>query len=306
AMKHKTREIEVLIRKTNKLKSIFQKIIPSKTPYSIYPKATSYVSKHLHYRMAFKLIAQCNHTPAPSFSGNQLLLGLKNLSIIYEIASLVMLHKSLEEIFSVHLSLKNFREHGEDHPFGGVDKDRPTGMVNNHFLFASDKYQIELFYEAKIYPMGPSSQIGDLIDSSNTKSHPEYGRHHFCPDYIVRINSKTWPEPLVIVFDAKFKDLSTIREHDINSLTTKYLLNIHQLGKGMSIEISPINMLIVLFAHDKSGKILRTVSHKHCITGQYPVLPQATAIHLKPGSNNLLNEHLTSLRNFMDEKYSRN
>ena len=91
------------------------------------------LQKNSHYREAFKWIEKCNAAPAPTFEGNSVLLGLKNLSIVYEISSLLMLHDSIKRCFSVEQVERNYRIHGESIPFGGAERKRPYGEINNHF-----------------------------------------------------------------------------------------------------------------------------------------------------------------------------
>ncbi|MOA11945.1 hypothetical protein D3C78_1319070 [compost metagenome] len=73
-------------------------------------------------------------------------------------------------------------------------------------------------------------------------------------------------------------------------------MNIHSVGDDGRVKISSIDMLIILFAHTKSGSLLRRVAPRHCLTGQYPVFPQSTAIALHTGDVSLLHEHLLSIR----------
>lgn len=296
ALDVKMKEVEALIVKVVNIRFLFLKIIPSKYKIAAPPRMTSYAATRHHYREAFHLIEKCYRAQAPDFSKNKLLLGLKNLSIIYELAALLMLHKSIENIFDTKISVQNFRQHADTNPFGGIEVERPEGIINNYFLFESEKFLIELLYEAKIYPYSPNSRPGDLIDTSNTYGSIKYGRHHFCPDFILKVTSKEWGNSFTAILDAKFKDLNTVKDYDIDKLTNKYLLNIHSVDASGGLKMSPVDILIVLFAHDKRGNVLRRVAPRHCLTGQFPVFPQSTAIALHPRDLSILEEHLTSLK----------
>ncbi|ANN29154.1 TPA: hypothetical protein RQK39_000723 [Vibrio vulnificus] len=299
ALDHKSNQIDALILSVEQLKRIFSTKIPAKTQPGIQPKLTSYVVRHPHYRKTFGLIEKCYKAPAPTFEGANLLLGLKNLSIVYETASLLIVHETIKTCFDVQLSNQCYKEHGEQHPFGGVERQRPQGETNNHFSYKSEAFDIELLYEPKIYPFSSSSTSGDLVDTSLSRRN-EYGAHHYSPDFVLKIESRHWHKPVTIVLDSKYKDASTIRRFDIDSLTRKYLLNIHQVNSQGRLGVSPINLLLLMFPHDKSGTIVRTVSPKHCLNGQYPVLPQATAILVKPTEHTLLKEHLLSILEIMN------
>ncbi|WP_409075723.1 hypothetical protein ACF2G4_06590 [Pantoea sp. C3] len=302
AINIKIKDIEGLIFRIKMVKHSYSKTIPSKTNKLTLPRLTSYVAKNSHYREAFSLVESCYRSNAPKLDGNNILLGLKNLSIIYEISSLILIHKIILNTFNVNLVQQGYREYSEDLPFGGIEKNRPNGFVNNYFSYSNEEYNIELFYEAKIYPLSSNSRTGDFIDTSN-KIRNGFGKHHFCPDFILKIDSKKWGRPLNLILDAKYKDLETIKDYDILPLTSKYLLNIHSIDNKGFLKISPIDMLIILFAHQKKGRVLRTVSQRHCITGDNPVLPQSTGIFFFPEDTYLLEEHLQSLIIHMDKIY---
>jgi hypothetical protein len=302
AMMHKTRELDKLLFSIEKLRAIFNKKIPSKIVPGIQPKLTSYVSKHPHYRKTFKLIEQCNAAPAPNFEGDRVLLGLKNLAIVYEIASLLMLNQSIKTCFGVQHVDQSFRVHSEDSTFGGYEKERPYGEINNLFLYSSDIFTIELFFEPKIFPMSGVSKVGDLVDTSDTRRTRRYGQHHFCPDFIIKINSNKWKKPVTIVLDSKYKNSDTIKKFDMVDLTQKYLLNIHQIGEGMTLGVSPIQLLLIIFAHNSRGNYIRTVAAKHTLTGDFPVLPQAAGILLKPTETSRLDEHLNAFIEVMNRE----
>lgn len=292
----KIKEIDALIIKASELRRVYLKVMPSKIKVSAVPRMTSYVVKHSHYKEAFSKIEKCYRTHAPDFSDNKLLLGLKNLSIIYELTTLILLHREIENVFQASLTVQNFRSHAESNPFGGIDAERPEGVINNHFVFSSSAFLIDLLYEAKIYPYSADSKPGDLIDTSNTNGSALYGKHHFCPDFVMKVTSKDKGFTFTAILDAKFKDLSTIKEYDMDALTNKYLMNIHSVGDNGKLKISSIDMLIILFAHTKSGTLLRRVAPRHCLTGQHPVFPQSTAIALNTVDVTLLNEHLLGIK----------
>ncbi|QSH57030.1 hypothetical protein A0J47_014185 [Photobacterium damselae subsp. damselae] len=301
ALTHKINQIDSLIIAIEQIKRVFKSKLPASLVLGIQPRVTSYVARHPHYRNTFELIEKCYKAPSPSFEGANLLLGLKNLSIVYETSSLILLHESIKKCFLVDLTEQSYRKHAEYHPFGGIQKERPQGEVNNYFRFESRLFSVELFYEPKIYPFSKNSSVGDLVDTSNSKRN-EYGLHYFCPDFVLKIQSQQWSKPATIILDAKYKDASTIRLHDIDALTKKYLLNIHQVNTNGRLGVSPVNLLLLLFPHSRSGKVVRTVSRQHCLDGEYPLLPQSSAILVKPTEAALLDEHLSSFVDVMNEE----
>jgi len=292
ALKLRVKEIKNNHSRIKSLIHKYNRIIKSQISPNLLPRITSFVAKKLHYREAFRLINIANLASSPIFDDTKLLFGLKNLSIVYEITSLIMLHKSLRNVFSVELSLQSFRQHTEMESFGGVAISRPSSAINNHFMFSGELFQIELFYEPKIYPLSNNSRPNDLIDTSNTNASTTYGKHHFCPDFVMKIHSKAWRKSLTIILDAKFKDANSVKQYDIPNLTMRYLMNIHSLSSNYTIV--PIDLLIILFAHKKTGSLVKTVSSKHCLNGSHPVLPQVMGTLFIP-SENTLDDKLQSL-----------
>ncbi|EGQ8542631.1 hypothetical protein GOZ70_05440 [Vibrio parahaemolyticus] len=301
ALTHKVNQIDSLMMAIEQLKRVFKSKLPASLVPGIQPRVTSYVARHPHYRNTFELIEKCYKAPSPSFEGASLLLGLKNLSIVYETSSLILLHESIKRCFGVELTEQSYRKHAEYHPFGGVQKERPQGEVNNYFRFESRLFSVELFYEPKIYPFSQNSSVGDLVDTSYSRRN-EYGLHHFCPDFVLKIQSQQWAKPATIILDSKYKDASTIKQYDIDALTRKYLLNIHQVNSNGRLGVSPVNLLLLLFPHARSGKAVRTVARQHCLDGEYPLLPQSSAILVKPTEAELLDDHLSSFIEVMNEE----
>jgi hypothetical protein len=291
-LKHKYNEINHLTMEIERLIVTFKKIIPSKTYSFLPPKVTSYVAKHFHYRMIFKLINNCYQAPAPSFEGSQLLLGLKNLAIIYEITSLIMINNVLNKSLGAKIIEQSYRLFNDGNSFSGILENRPIGSSNNFFTYSFDDGHIELLYEAKVYPMNDKNSHGDLVDTSNTYK-TKFGLHHYCPDFILRIYLKNSDSPIVIILDAKYKEAKTIRNYDLSDLTKKYLLNIHQVSKQPFLKLRQVELLLILFAHEKSGRSALTVSNRHSVIGDIPVFPQAAGILFKPGIQDVLGEYLS-------------
>ncbi|WP_413516674.1 hypothetical protein [Photobacterium phosphoreum] len=303
ALKHKLEQVDTLVISIEQLKRTFARYLPARTIPGIQPRITPYVARHPHYRKAFELVEQCYKAAAPNFQGTNLLLGLKNLALVYETASLLMIHQALQRTFNVKIDQQCYKVQAENLPFGGIEENRPDGVMNNYFRYLNDNYTIDLLYEPKIYPFSSHSQHNDLVDTSSTRRN-KYGAHHFCPDFVVKITSARWIKPLTIVLDAKYKDANTIRRFDIDDLTRKYLLNIHQVNHQGRLGISPVNLLLLMFPHDRNGYSVCTVARAHRLDGTYPVLPQSGAILVKPSDTTRLYSHLNSLIRIMDEDLS--
>lgn len=294
-VKSKIDELRSLSKQVSKLKEQYLGIIPSRVNGSFPPKMTSYAAKNIHYREAFNIIDQFNKSPSPSLSGDELLLGLKNLSIIYEITSLLLLHNVMRENFKAKLVEQSYRKHGQDNPYGGVRTSRPTGEVNNAFTFVNSNTEFELLYEPRIYPISEKSRVGDLIDTSRTNRHRIYGEHYFCPDFVLKISDINSEKSIIIIMDAKYKDQRKVRDYDLEQLSQKYLLNIHQLKNRGFVGTSTIKLVLALFAHENSGMHVSNVSKKHQIGDKFPVLPQTAGVLFLPHATHLVAKQIAGV-----------
>lgn len=295
ALRSKSKEIQSLSQQVTKLRELFSKVIPSSAKGFFPPKMTSYVAKHQHYRTIFQQVEKFNKAPSPNLEGSELLLGLKNLATIYEITCLLSIHKTLETYFSASVVEKAYCEHDFEHGYGGLKKERPIGMSNNYFLLSNSSHTFELEYEPKIYQLNDNSTAGDLINTSRCGVHPVYGPHYFSPDFVLKIRNISSEKLSIVMMDAKYKDKNAIKNHDLDTLTKKYLMNIHQLKTKTSLGLSPIHLVLALFAHEKSGNYASNIADIHSLVGSHPILPQAAGIHFLPEQTDLFAQQITGL-----------
>ncbi|BAW80630.1 hypothetical conserved protein [Candidatus Nitrosoglobus terrae] len=292
-LQYKVREIDTLQQKLKEIHHLFNKILPSKVIKNIYPRFTPYVNRHFHYREMFSLITRCLKSPSPKIVGSELLLGLKNLAIIYEIVVLVSLYKMITTEFNAKEVGRAYRAYSpfEKYPFGGKKSKAPEGAVNNFYSFSYEDKTIDLYYEPKIFSLNDMNASGDLINISNNNGSKKYGHYHICPDFIIKISSPWWSASLILILDAKYKDQQSVEEYDFDSLTLKYLLNIHQLDENKKLSRSLTKVLFILFAHQDKGRLLNSVAKEYRLTGETPVLPQTIGLHFNPTDNKTLLEY---------------
>lgn len=236
-----------------------------------------------HYRHLFIEIDKWYNASTPNLNKNNILLGLRNLSSIYEISTLLMLSQDIPEIFSVQLENKVFRRYSEDLSFEGEERERPIDKINNFFKFTNSNISIELFLEPQIYSYKKGvTQFNDLINTSNKKPSKGFGRHYYSPDYIIRINKLEWEDPLIIILDAKYSSRSNVLKYSLRETSEKYLHNVFQFKRGNTIGASPVKLMMILFAH---GKDLPAsfLNQQHYVDGELPVYPQAVGVKYIPG-----------------------
>ncbi|MGY0216701.1 hypothetical protein ACWJJH_04850 [Endozoicomonadaceae bacterium StTr2] len=298
-LKYQLSEIEELLLSTERLRRQLLKRIPAKVIPGLKPVPTAWVLKHPHYRHLFEWMADWYGMAAPKQERKELLLGMKNLTLVYELVCLIHLVRLIQEEFDVVLERQSWQQHGIDSPFGGVTESRPAGKINNLFIFSGAGGLIELFYEPRIYPFSDSSRPGDLIDISDVPC-GDFESHFFCPDFVIRIRRPGWSTPLVAILDAKYSNAGSIKRHSLNSLTQKYLLGIQQLSSDECPAMTPVKMLLLLFAHGQEGNIVSLVSARHQLTGELPVLPQSAGLLFLPERDQIVRQWLQKLQDLHD------
>lgn len=295
---HYLLEINLLVKKNEQLIHFFNKYIPTKLIPSLPPKLTTYTQSKIHYRDIFKLINKWYLASKPNLLDNILLMGLKNLSSIYEITCLLMLSKTIKNTFQATLERQEFHNFGEEYSFYGEEHSRPEDRVNNYFIYKNNELRIEMLYEPKIYPYRKkNTKKNDLVDISNTKKHDKFGIHFYQPDYIIRITSINWSKPLLIVLDAKYSNKSSVNKYSLPKLTQKYLHDIHMLNKNGRMGTSPIKLMMILYAHGETSRPASKLNSIHQLTGELPVLPQAVGLRYTPNATEQVGEWLKLVTN---------
>jgi hypothetical protein len=294
---HHINDINLLLLKVDKLIHLNKRKLRTKLIPSLRPRVTPFVMQHPHYRYLFVEIDKWYNASTPNLDKNNILLGLRNLSSIYEITTLLMLSKDIPKIFDVELNNKVYRNYSENTSFEGEEVERPIDQINNYFGFSNDKFSIELLFEPKIYSYRKGvTKINDLINISN-KSSTKYGEHYYLPDYVLRINNIAWKEPLVAILDAKYSDRKNVLKYSLQDTSEKYLHNLFQLKKSNVVGASPVKLMMILFAHglDLPASFLNEL---HYVDGELPVYPQAVGIKYTPDVSKRASEWLSGCVNY--------
>lgn len=291
---HHIEDINSLLLLVDKLIYLNKSKLRSKLIPKLRPRITSFVMKRPYYRHLFVEINKWYNASTPNLDKNNILLGLRNLSSIYEISTLLMLSKSIPEMFDVQLENKIYRRYSEDLSFEGEERERPVDKINNYFGFGNDDVSIELFLEPQIYSYKKGiTQFNDLINISNKETTSAYGRHYYSPDYIIRINKVAWKDPLIVILDAKYSSRANVLKYSLKETSEKYLHNVFQFKKGNIVGASPVKLMMILFAH---GKDLPTsfLNEQHYVDGELPIYPQAVGVKYIPGISDTATRWLTA------------
>lgn len=280
-IKHHIEDVNSVLLMVDKVIHLNKVKLEAKLVPQLRPRITPFVMQRPHYRELFFAIDKWYNASSPNLEQNNILLGLRNLSSIYEMTTLLMLSKDIPNTFDVKLNKQKYRKYGDSLSFEGEVVDRPIDQINNYFNFESDKLSVELLFEPRIYSYRKGvSKENDIINISNRRA-TEYGEHYYLPDYIVRINYRTWKEPLIIILDAKYSDRRNVLKYSLKETSDKYLHNLFQLKKENEIGTSPVKLMMILFAHGQD--LPASFLHKqHHVDGELPAYPQGVGIKYTP------------------------
>lgn len=276
------------------------KIIPAKTIPNITPIFTKFTQDKYHYQKTFKYIYKWYEMGEPNFEVKDYLMGLRNLSTIYEFICLFSILESLEN-YGFKLLDQKYHRHHLNIPFGGKKEELPSATPNNLYILEKDNLIVEFFYEPKIFRKSKSSKKGDLINISSTLT--KYKDHYYSPDFLLNIKDKQKGESFYCILDAKYKNKNTVKKYDMDNLVKKYLLSIHQLGES-NIQNNSIKMVYALFAHKDKGKEIWYYAREHQLSGKYPIFPAIGGILLTPNNRDFLDTLFSQFFSKLSMKWS--
>lgn len=282
---HHLSELRKLNKSIDSFIYLYKKTLGIKLINGLPPRMTPYVLSRPNYRNLFEQVHKWYLAGTPNLAKDQLLMGLRNLSSIYELVSLHMLHATIQEEFDITLKGKDYRHYDDSLPFNGIIQDRPDDLPYNYFYYEANALSVELFFEPRIYIYRKGvAQVGDLINVSNKRDHLIYGKHYYKPDFIVRFKHNDWREPIVNILDAKYTDHRNILKSSLPDTEYKYLHEIFQLKEGDKLKASPIKSLLLLYAHGSSS-VASKLNTLHRVDGDMPVYPQGAGLKLTPDDN---------------------
>lgn len=284
----KIAETTRLLSDVNHLSRLFSRHLPASSSKFVAPRFTLFVQTNKHYKLTFESIDRFYRESKPVRNNNSILLGLRNLSQIYEFTTLFGILNSIRKL---GFTLEYSGEHiFSDKSFHGKPLDgNSRESLNNVYKFwdtSKPDVMLELFYEPQVNCLNSNSQAGDLIRVRNSAG-SKY--KYYCPDYIIRKTDINELHSSTFIFDAKFSTLKTVRKYHLDKLTQNYLLGIQELNNDNRF-VSTVNYVGILFGikDENKNEYHRMVENQHFVTGDYPISPQISAEHYMTYEDNNL------------------
>jgi hypothetical protein len=268
--------IDDLIFRINRLHRFFRTVIPVKLTTGEMPVQTAYTLRHKHYGRAFNKISEFYKASDADKSNSDLLLGLRNLTQVFELCCLYSLVKYFKTMATpIGASWVN------NSMLWNAESTNKTNVLANSFSFENEHYSYTLNYEKKFYSFSKETmalQEGNLVRVDAVNNYYE-------PDFTIKVNNKKTGDYYYIVLDAKFSRSYKMRNNSpdkvpsvLQAIFTKYSTNLKAF-KGNEI-VNATRYVGVLFGLSKSEKEQQRVcmfNKIHDINGEAPIFPFAAA-----------------------------
>ncbi|PSW31711.1 hypothetical protein C9J21_15410 [Photobacterium phosphoreum] len=298
-LKRKIHDIDKLLFEINKIIYKFNTLIPAKVLLTTKPRLTHYIKKTPHYSRLFILMDKWFKSPSPNLNGSELLLGVKNLSKLYEYTCLILLNNIIKNDTKLPLETATYLNYHDD---GSVSEEKIyENNINNYYSYSNESMTINLLYEPFIYAYSKNSKPNTLVNisgKSNNKN-PDLP-HYYAPDFIIEISKNSWDESIYMILDAKFTNRSNVKDLYLPEITNKYLFGIHKTRNDLTLGISPIKAVIALFPHSTHGNKINNTGKDYCLTGKNPVIPHASGQIFIPNKTTFIRQSIFNLIKIID------
>lgn len=279
-IKRKGQQVDDISKRLIKIKKIFDIIIPIKKLKPKFPIQTSYSLKNIHYATAFNLFKSFyDQNSAVRSDELNILLGMRNLSQIYEFCCLYKLINGIKK---------------SCHEFGGLISRRlithnktwegkqtmEVNVLANQFIFSfDDNRQVTLYYEKPFYVVDTLNPQNNTIVRISKSTQP------YRPDFTIRVDNKETGKSHYIILDAKFMSLVNVRSK-YKEMHSKYAQELKAINNN-KIDNSAIRYVGLLFGLNESHEFLEDsfISPEHKPNGLLPILPYFSSFHMGAQEN---------------------
>ena len=280
------RAIDLLIKRINRIHLFFKATISVKKLAGEMPVQTSYTLRHRHYAKAFNGIAEFYKASDADKLNSEFLLGLRNLSQLFELCCLYYFVCYFKKI-SVQVSASWV---SNDFGWTGPTTDKLNILANN-FLFENEHYEYTLNYEKQFYSL---SQEKMLLQRDNLVR-LDQSNNYYEPDFTLKILNKKTRDYYFVILDAKFSRSYKMRNTKsdkvpsvLQSVFTKYGTNLKTYKDGDLVNLTRyIGVIFGLSKSEQEQKRINMFSKLHDIDGIAPIFPYAAADFISFSEDNL-------------------
>lgn len=273
-MRRKT--INNLIQRVKRIHLFFKTTIPVKKTADEMPIQTPFTLRHRHYGLAFNQIAIFYKASDADKSNSEFLLGLRNLSQLFELCCLYYLVRYFKKISQqVSTSWVTHKLEWAGH------KTNRFNILANEFIFETEFYEYTLVYEKKFYSLSSNT----IYEQNNNLVRLDQRNNFREPDYTIKVLNKRTKEYYFIILDAKFSRRYKMENAKpdkipsvLQSIFTKYSTNLKTYKDGSIVDLTRyVGVLFGLSKSESEQKRITMFTKIHDIDGIAPIFPFAAA-----------------------------
>jgi len=280
------KKIDELVLRIQRIHLFFKKFIPVTKISGEMPIQTQFTLRHQHYGKVFNQISIFYKASHADKSNSDFLLGLRNLSQLFELSCLYYLVRYFKS-FSKQISTSWVTHKLE---WVGHKTDQ-LNVLANEFIFETEFYKYSLIYEKKYFSLSTHSmelQEDNLVRLDKKNNFRE-------PDYTIKVLNKSTNDYYFIILDAKFSRNYKMKNSKpdqipslLQSIFTKYATNMKTYKNGNMVDLTRyVGVLFGLSKTDKEQQRISMFNNIHDIDGLAPIFPFAAADFISFSGDNL-------------------
>jgi hypothetical protein len=275
-IKRKGQKVDDVSKRLIKIKKIFDVIIPIEKLKPQLPMQTSYTLKNNHYATAFNLF-KCFYDSNSAERSDELniLMGMRNLSQIYEFTCLYKLINGLKKSCSETGGSTTTRLIDHDKTWAGKQTMKVNVLANQFVFNFDDDRDVTLYYEKPFYIFDRYHPQDNTIIRISKSTQP------YRPDFTIRVDNKKTGDHHYIILDAKFMTLNNVKSK-YKEMHSKYAQELKAV-KDKAIDNTAIKYVGLLYGLSENSGLLEDdsfISLEHKPNGILPVTPYFSSFHM--------------------------
>lgn len=268
--------VDLLIERVKRINLFFVTNIPVKKVTGEMPIQNSYTLRHKHYARSFNKIAEFYNASDTNRGGSEFLLGLRNLSQLFELCCLYSMVCYFKTI-SIPVTTSWLPKSLEWESKGASE----LNVLGNTFVFESEDYEYTLLYEKRFYSFSKDTmnlQINNLVRIDQSNNYRD-------PDFTIKVRNKSTNDFYFIVLDAKFSrryKMTNAKPDKVPSVLqtvfNKYSTNLKAYKNNELVDLTRyVGVIFGLSKNEEEQGRVHMFNEIHDIDGLAPIFPFAAA-----------------------------
>jgi hypothetical protein len=268
--------VDLLIKRIERIHLFFKINMPVKKITGEMPIQTSYSLRHKHYARSFSKIADFYNSSDTDRGGSEFLLGLRNLSQLFELCclySMVCYFKKISDPVTTSWLSKSLEWESKEAS--------RLNVLGNSFVFENEYYEYTLLYEKRFYSFSKDTmnlQIDNLVRIDKSNNYRD-------PDFTIKVRNKHTNDFYFIILDAKFsrryKMISSKPDKVpsvLQTVFTKYSTNLKTYKNGELVDLTRyVGVVFGLSKSEEEQGRVHMFNKIHDVDGLAPIFPFAAA-----------------------------